>query len=69
MTFGIGILRRIKPAGGIRHFAFNVFESFADNSCKEFISGDLKQVKISEGQLGIVIQHLFKVRNQPFRVG
>src|SRR5205085_3211670 len=69
VTFRIRILRRIKTAGGISHLTQDVIENAFDSLSRERRLAYLKIVKIKPREQGIVVKHLFEMRDEPFGVG
>ncbi len=67
-AFAIGILAAIETAAFVAHFKQDVVEGFLGDSAVQLVARDLPGVKVDARKLGIVVEHLFEMRNQPAMV-
>ena len=58
----------MKSSRLIAHFSGQVIERLASDVGINAASADLKRLDVNLGQQGVVVEHLFEVRHQPFRV-
>ena len=56
---------RPEAAGGVAHLAQQVVERFSDDTPVRLAAGDLPGVQVGAGELGVVIEHLFEMGDQP----
>ena len=64
----VGILGGIKAALRMSHVALYVTKDIAGYLCQRFIARNLKPFQIGNRKLSLIVEHLFKVRNEPLRV-
>ena len=60
---------RVEAALRLSHLAQDVVERFAGDSGVVGIAGDLERFEIGRDEQGVVVEHLFKVRDQPAFIG
>ena len=68
LALAVGILSRVEAALGMMHLAQQIARGFFNYRFKKRFAGDRVRVRINAEQLGIVIEHFFKMGHQPFRV-
>ena len=67
--FGVGILRGEEPAVGMAHLAEQVLARLGGHPPVALAAGDLPRPGVDPRQLGVVVQHLLEVGDEPHRIG
>src|SRR6266480_5867213 len=67
-NFAVGIFGGKKAAVLRGHVAADVIENVTGDGFEERVARNLKRFQISDGQLRLVVEHFFEMRNVPIGV-
>ncbi len=66
--FRIRVLGGVEPALRAAHFREHVVERAPGNVQVALVAGQLPGVQVAAGKLGVVVEHFFKMRDEPDRI-
>ncbi len=65
LPFAVGVLGGVEPAFGAGHLPDDVVQRFGDDAAIGFVAERAEGVEVDAGELGIVVEHLLEVGDQP----
>ena len=68
MAFAVGVLGGIETALGMGHVPEDVGEDVAGDGGVAFLAADQGGIQVQLGQLGVVVEHLLEMRDQPLGI-
>src|SRR3989304_2055857 len=64
-TLAVSILGRVKAPFRRQHLPLHIGQRLCSDAFKEFITGGLVGLQVKLDELGIIVQHLFEMRDKP----
>ena len=69
LVFGVGVDSRVESAVLVGHFTQDAVAQLLTDAAKIFAPGQTVGFRINAGELAVVVEHFFKMRNPPEAVG
>ncbi len=69
LAFAIGVQAAVKPASRVSQFAQAEIQGFFRYPLEQGVAPYLPGMQIGSGEQGVIVEHFFKMRHQPTRIG